>query len=106
MDYKEALRQHFDNETPTIDFSTLIEGVITLYGHDKNVYMAGSSVTVSSSGMHLSEEKINDILNELLTVDGTNMAYFIVNTPEAHDVLQWAYNIQAGECSISKRTHN
>ena len=109
MDYKQALRLHFEKETTIdqkkiIDFATLIETIVTLYGNDSLVDIWGPYVTASSSGFHLSEDRIEKILDEVLTEDGKNMGYFIVNTPEAKEKLKWEYNIQEGECYISAVT--
>ena len=80
MNYKSDIRNHLKG-VKSIDFTKLISTIILLYGEDQQI----------------DEYVLENILINILTEDGYNMACFIYNTPRAMDKLKWYYDIQKGE---------
>ena len=90
MDYKSKIYFHFGG-AERVDLTTLITAIIELYG-EKN-----------DSNKNISEHKLEEILINLLTTDGYDMACFVNNLPEAREKLNWYYDIKEGEGYISEK---
>ena len=99
MDYKNQLQEHFQGKN-VIDLTTLIEGIVVLFGNTKDIKRDNPSIVITSSKMHISEDNLNIILNQLLTEDGTDMA-LAINNSESFNKLKWEYNIQEGQGYIT-----
>jgi hypothetical protein len=84
MEYKSDIRNLL-KDSKCIDFATLITSIIHLYGENSKI---DASV-------------LEDILINMLSEDGYNMACFINNTQEAKDKLNWHYDISEGEGYIT-----
>ena len=69
-----------------LSFTDLLLALVYLYGDDSN---------------KLCENKLNELLNILLTKDGSDLAWFIYNTPEAQEKLDWTYDSVSGESFIT-----
>jgi len=91
MDYKSKIRSHFQ-ELEIVDLTTLITAIIELYG-DIN----------DSNKMIMSESKLEEILINLLTTDGYDIACFVNNSPEAREKFNWHYVIKEGEGYITNK---
>ena len=85
MDYKSDNRNLL-KDSKCIDFETLITSIIHLYGEENSFIDA-----------HVLE----NILINMLSEDGYNIACFINNTPEANNKLNWHYDISDGEWYIT-----
>ena len=86
MNYKSDIRNHL-KDVKSIDFTKLTSTIILLYGEDQQI----------------DESVLENILINILTEDGYNIACFIYNTPEARRKLKWRYNIQEGEGYITSK---
>tara|TARA_B100001093_G_C26548195_1_gene893303 strand:+ start:344 stop:649 length:306 start_codon:yes stop_codon:yes gene_type:complete len=95
MDYKNQLQEHFKDNN-IIDFTTLIEGIVTLFGNTKDIERDNPSVVMTSSEMHISEKNLRIILNQVLTEDGADMAFAIHNI-ESFKKFKFEYNVQEGQ---------
>lgn len=100
--YKNDIREYHDNtglgSTPEISFPTLIETLVVLYASITPV--EGPTIAIAGKDLHLPENKLNNILDDILTPDGTNLAYFIMNTPGAREKLKWVYDTHEGQSYI------
>lgn len=99
MDYKNQLQEHFQGNN-VIDLTTLIEGIVVLFGNTKDVKRDNPSVVMTSSEMHISEKNLQMILNQVLTKDGADMAFAIHNI-ESFKKFKFEYNVQEGQAYIS-----
>ena len=84
MDYKSDIRNLL-KDSKCIDFATLIKSIIHLYGENSFI---DASV-------------LENILINMLSEDGYNIACFINNTPEANNKLNWHYDVSKGEGYIT-----
>lgn len=91
MDYKSKIQYHFEG-IERVDLTNLISAIIELYGGIND-----------SNKMIISESKLEEILINLLTTDGYDMACFVNNLPEARDKLNWHYDIKEGEGYITEK---
>ena len=86
MNYKQDIKSLIKDRIE-IDFTKLISTIILLYGEDQQI----------------DESALENILIDILTEDGYNMACFINNTPIVRDKLNWHYDIQKGEGYITSK---
>ena len=70
-----------------LDFTDLLLALVHLYGEESN---------------KLCENKLNELLNILLTKDGSDLAWFLYNTPLAREKLDWTYDTVSGKSFITE----
>ena len=85
MNYKKDIRDLLKESSKNIDLATLIESIIYLYGEN----------------LTIDESVLENILINMLTDDGYNMALYINNVPEARCKFNWHYDISEGEGYIT-----
>ena len=86
MDYKSDIRNLL-KDSKNIDLTTLIVSIIHLYGEN----------------LTIDESVLENILISMLSKDGYNIAFYINNTPEANDKLNWHYDVSEGEWYITSK---
>ena len=86
MEYKQDIKS-FIKKADKIDLNDLITTIIHLYGKNNQI----------------DESLLENILINILTEDGYNIACLIYNTPGARDKLNWHYDIQKGEGYITSK---
>ena len=85
MDVKKDILNYL-GETK-LDFTDILLALVHLYGEESN---------------KLCENKLNELLNILLTKDGSDLAWFLYNTPEARKKLDWTYDTVPGKFCITE----
>jgi hypothetical protein len=85
MDVKKDILNHL-GETK-LDFTEILLALVHLYGEESN---------------KLCETKLNELLNILLTKDGSDLAWFLYNTPEARKKLDWTYDTVSSKFCITE----
>jgi hypothetical protein len=70
-----------------LSFTDLLLALVHLYGEESN---------------KLCENKLNELLNILLTKDGSDLAWFLYNTPLAREKLDWTYDTVSSEFCITE----
>ena len=79
-----------------LSFTDFICNLIDLYGSSDEVIPSKPYISDQKTHKYLYEEKLEQLLSDLLTEDGKTMAYYVNNTHEARDKLAWHYDTVDG----------
>lgn len=100
MDRKKDILIH-SGET-NLSFTELIIAIIYLYGTNGDI--KPDSIVATQEEISIESAELKKLLNDILTKDGADMAWFIHNTPLAREKLNWHYDTVKGEGYITENT--